>query len=468
MNNLIGRKREIDMLKQAFESKQSEFVIVYGRRRVGKTFLVNSYFQNTFTFSYVGGHRLTTKQQLERFASELRNYGKSTFKIELHSWFDAFDALRQYLESLDRDERKVIFIDEMPWIDNAKSDFVKALEYFWNGWAMLRNDILLIASGSASSWMNDNLIENKGGLHGRINAQIYVEPFSLSETEQYLSSRGFVWDRYQIVQCYMIFGGIPFYLSVLNPSASLSQNVDYLFYAKNGLLKNEFDELYSTLFKNSETYKLIVKALFSKKKGLTRQQLIKETGLQGCTLTTCLKNLIKSDFVCNFNQFGMKSNNSIYKLCDFYTLFFLRFVENNNSKDTEWWSHNINSASILSWQGLSFELVCLSHLQQIKKALGISGISTESTTWNSPKSQIDIVIERADRIINLCEIKFSITPFEITADYEESLRARMSDFLSSTKTKKGIVNTFITTYGVKRGIHSSLVQSEITMDDLFA
>lgn len=467
MSKLIGRKKEISEFGRCYASERAEFVIVTGRRRIGKTFLVNSLYAHQFAFSYTGGHNLTTSQQLHKFTLALRQYGLSIDTAT--DWFGAFEALQQHLQSIPEEEgkRKIIFIDEMPWIDHAKSDFVQALEYFWNSWGAHQPDLMLIASGSATSWMNDKLVDNKGGLHARITKHIVLQPFTLKETEEYLTSSGACWDRLQIAQAYMVLGGVPFYLSLLDASQSFAQNVDELFFSRNAALKIEFGELYHALFSNAQVYVQIVEALARKRKGLTRAEIAETTKIKSSSLSRYLDNLEKCGFVECYQQYGKKVRGLTYRLADFYTLFYFKYIANNHDKDPKWWSNNMLSASVAAWQGFSFELLCMQHLPQIKLALGISGIATSVSQWRNDTSQIDLVIDRADRIVNLCEMKFCVEPFEITKAYAERLRNRMADFRQSTKCKKGICNTFVTTYGVKQGKHSSVVGSQVLLDDLF-
>lgn len=474
-NKLIGREKECLELKRCFNSDRSEFVIVYGRRRVGKTFLVDQYFSGQYDFSFVGGHKLSRQRQLRNFAKALKKYSGSEKEYKFADWFEAFDVLEEYLESLPHERKKVVFIDEMPWIDTMKSDFVDALENFWNSWAARRDDILFIASGSATSWMVDKLIENQGGLHARITSSIYLRPFNLYETELYLLSKSCKWDRYQMLQCYMILGGIPFYLSLLDVRSSLVQNIDRLFFQKNGVMQIEFEELYNALFSNADQYISVVKMLTEHRNGMTRKELSDALKLEGGKLTRLLNNLERCDFIAKNQFYGHKSKDCIYQLVDFYTLFYYKFIANNIAKDEQWWSHNFESRSIESWQGLSFELLCKLHGEQIKKALGISGMSCGLSTWKAianketsiPGAQIDLIIDRSDRMVHLCEIKFSKGPYRITGDYEQKLRERMELFRELTKTRKSLVHTFVTTYGVADGIHSSVVHSEVTMEALF-
>jgi AAA+ ATPase superfamily predicted ATPase len=473
MQKLIGRKEEQAALLRCMESPRAEFVVVYGRRRVGKTFLVRHFFAEKYAFSYVGIRGIKQQQQLEAFATALQQYGKTAFAPVLADWFAAFDALRQLLErSKAKGGKKVVFIDEMPWMDRAKSDFVSALEHFWNGWAAQRDDILLIACGSATSWIAEKLIYNTGGLHNRITSRIYLRAFTLCEVEEYLLSQGIEWDRLQVAQCYMTMGGVPYYLSMLRKGESLAQAVDRLCFSKNAELREEFQELYASLFRQPENYVDVVRALAEQRSGLSRQELSQRTGMTGSGLTRVLANLERCDFIVGYSRFGSKKNNTVYRLADFYSLFFLRFIEGDRSHDQQWWQHHLMSPTVAAWQGLSFELLCLLHLRQLKQALGIGGIAVSASTWRSSDQehpyQIDLLLDRADRLINLCEMKFSSERYIIDRDYEQRLRDRQALFRTQTHTRKSLVTTLVTTFGVMPGRHSGVVQSEVTLDDLFA
>ena len=317
------------------------------------------------------------------------------------------------------------------------------------------------------------MVKNKGGLHNRITEQVYLRPFRLGECEEYLHDNGCYWDRYTIMQCFMAMGGVPYYLGLLNPEQSLAQNIDRLFFSKNAPMQEEFDELFNALFIHADKYITVMKSLSAQRKGLLRSEIIEKTKLSGGELTRILENLTRCDFVETYNQYKSSVRNTLYRVSDPYTLFYYKFLSTNNSKDNHWWTNNMNTHSVEAWEGFSFEMVCRIHLEQIKMKLGISGISTETSTWRKigegPEkgAQIDLVIDRSDRVINLCEMKFSETPFTITKDYEEKLRLRMAIFKESTKTRKSVVNTMVTTYGVLPGKHSSIIHSEVILDDLF-
>ncbi len=470
---LIARSDEFEQLRDCLESDRSEFVTVCGRRRVGKTFLVDQFFQGKYDFSFVGGHKLTTRQQLKNFTKAFKLYSGQKVSTP-KNWFDAFDLLEEYLSSLPEDRKKIIFIDEMPWIDTQRSDFVDALENFWNGWANRRYDIVFIASGSATSWMADNLHENQGGLHNRITTRLYLKPFTLKETEEYLRQRNFKWDRYQILECYMFTGGVPFYLSLLKPRYSIAQNIDKLFFNEKGALRSEFNELYGALFENAEKYIKIVQLLYETRKGLTRKEISKKMKFNGSLLTTMLQNLEQCSFI---NKRGIFGNNEevVYRLVDHYTLFYYHFFNHTYEGNEDWWCNNLDDSGVLNWMGHAFELICLQHHRQIKKALEIGGMATSVYTWQcqpdkqegTPGAQIDLIIERADRMLHLCEMKFSREEYELSSDYEKKLRKRAAIFKKRTDTKYSILHTFVTTYGVLEGKNKSIVHSEVTMDDLF-
>ena len=473
MGRIIARKKEIEALERKYRSGRSEFVIVYGRRRIGKTFLVNNLFADRFTFTYVGARKQPQRKQLQRFAEQLSAYSGSIYTPMLENWEDAFNELRTLIDNRPKEERKVVFFDEMPWIDTPRSSFVEALEYFWNAWAAQRDDILFIACGSATSWMVNHLVKNKGGLHNRITEQIYLRPFQLGECEEYLHANGCMWDRYTILQCYMAMGGVPYYMSLLTPEQSLSQNIDRLFFSKNAPMREEFGELFNALFNQADKYIDVMNVLAGNRNGMMRGEIIEKTKQSGGSLTKILENLQRCDFIESYSRYKSSVRNTLYRISDPYTLFYFKFLNHQNTKDEHWWTNNLHSHSVEAWQGFGFETVCMFHLDQIRLRLGIGGISTNTCSWRrqgdeaASGTQIDLVIERADRVINLCEMKFSETPYTITKEYEEKLRNRMAIFRAETKTRKSLVTTMVTTYGVVRGLHSGIVQSEVVMDDLF-
>lgn len=465
---ITGRIKELKALKKLAGSKKSEFIAVYGRRRVGKTFLIREAFEGNFTFYVTGMANAGIRQQLSGFTASLQKYFPGRRKKAPADWFEAFLQLEELLEK-NKDKRKIVFIDELPWFDTAKSGFIPALEHFWNSWASARKDILLIACGSAASWIINKLIRNTGGLYNRVTQRIKLDPFTLHETELFLNQKGSKYDRYQLVQLYMVTGGIPHYLDQVDVSMSVAQNIDELCFQPNGLLNIEFDQLYSSLFKNSDKHIAIIEALSKKNKGLTREELIKISKLPNSGNTTqLLKELEESGFIRRYIPFERKERNSLYQLSDFYSFFYLKFIKGLPSASRNQWLNGLNGAKQQAWAGYAFEQVCLAHVQQIKSALGISGISTSVSSWMSDGAQIDLIIDRADRVVNICEMKFSISELTITKTYAEQLKNKIKVFREASGTNKSLFLTIVTTFGVKRNQYAvSLVQDEVTMDSLF-
>lgn len=471
-SNIIGRTEEIAILEKCVNSPESEFVVVYGRRRVGKTYLVNEFFSDGFTFKTTGLYKKRTREQLVNFAHSLKDYGRENGKVP-GDWFEAFSELKQLIvQKRKKDEgKKIIFIDELPWLDTPKSDFLAGFEAFWNGWGAQQHDVLLIVCGSATTWITEKLLENVGGLFNRATRRIYLQAFTLQETESFLLSRGFRWNRYTLTQTYMIMGGIPFYLRLLDYTLSFSENIDRLFFKTGGALWNEFSILYETLFGRSEIYLKIISALAEKKSGMTRDELSSKTGLpKNGDFSKALKNLSDCQFIRIYAQFGKKRDN-IHQLCDYYTLFYLKFIRNNEGKDEHFWSHSMNNPSVTAWMGYTFEQVCKDHLLKIKQTINISDVLTSISSWygsnGESKAQIDLLIDRRDQVINLCEIKFSVSEFSIDKDYEMVLRRKISVFKEATKTRKAIQIIMITTYGLRKNSHSELVHKTIVLDNLF-
>jgi uncharacterized protein len=469
---IVGRKNELEFCKDMLNSYKSEFVCVYGRRRVGKTFLIRNAFTQPFAFYFTGYANASYEIQIKQFSEALAKKRSSKRVPHYINWIAAFNDLIAYLEKV-KTKKKVIFIDELPWLDTPNSDFIMALEHFWNTWASARKDIVLVVCGSAASWMINKLINNKGGLHNRITHKLKIRPFTLQECEEFIKKKKTVLDRYQIVQLYMVLGGIPYYWDQVNRRQSAAQNIERLCFTENGLLRNEFTNLLSSLFTQNEKHNSIIKCLAGRAKGLTRNDIIKYTKLKdGGSITRLLSELEESGFIRKYNPFGKVNRDSLYQLTDFYTLFYFRYILGSSTVDEHYWTTLIESSGYRAWSGYAFENVARYHLPQIKKALGISGMHTESASWRSKKAkegaQIDLVIDRNDHVINLCEVKFSNTPYEITASYEKNVRNKIQVFKSETATKKALFITMITTFGVKENARAvSLVQNNITLYDLF-
>ena len=473
-DRIIARSEEIKRLNRCLNETDAQLVILYGRRRIGKTFLINEFFDGRFDFKITGAWQETGDVQLRNFAEELSAHLRHPIDTPA-DWISAFRMLREYLSGLPSDEKHVVFFDELPWLDTPHSGFLPAFEHFWNDYGCSVHNLIFIVCGSATSWMIENIAENKGGLFNRQTCSIFLRPFTLHETEVYLTSRGIRWSRYDIAECYMILGGIPLYLSLLTGEKSLNENIDNLFFRTRAELWNEFNHLYRTLFSNSERYIRIVEALTSKRMGLTRSEIAEKTGIaENGNLSKMLSNLVHCDFVRVYSFFGKKKSQALYQLCDYYTWFYFKFLRDDPGRDEHFWSHTYGSPAKYAWAGLTFEQVCKDHIPQIKQKLGILGVLAEESSWFVRESeehsgaQIDLLIDRSDHVINLCEIKFSTQEYAIDKDYDRNLRNKIHAFLSTTKTKKTIQTTMITTYGVKRNQYSNLINSQVTLDDLFA
>ncbi len=472
MNEIIGRKKELSMLKSLLASTKSEFVAVYGRRRVGKTFLIRSAFDEQFTFQITALGNAKLAQQLTNFHIALGKVYPPAENNPATDWFTAFQQLEGYIENV-KDTRKIIFFDELPWFDTHGSGFIQALEHFWNSWASARNDIVLIVCGSAASWMINKLINNRAGLYNRITRRIKLAPFTLSECELFLQSKHSVLDRYQIILLYMVFGGIPFYWDEVVPGKSAVQNISDICFSDSGLLRNEYPNLFQSLFKDYKKHEDIIKTLTQKAKGITRDEIIHSSGLPNAGSTTrLLLELEESGFIRRYVPFGKKQRNSLYQLVDPYSLFYLRFIKDTVQMDQTNWLTYIDSPKYRVWSGYAFEQVALYHLPQIKHALGISGVQTSVSSWRSKSkdhgAQVDLVIDRRDQVINLCEMKYSINPFSIDKRYGEELRNKIGAFRQETNTRKSVFLTMITTFGLKTNNYSAgLVQNDLRMDVLF-
>lgn len=479
MKNIIGREKEIRELNKLYDSSLPQFVAVYGRRRVGKTFLIDQTFKNRITFRHAGlspvdyQQKNLMKDQLKSFYYSLISQGMKKSKCPT-SWLEAFFMLETHLQSIDNGERQVVFLDELPWLDTPRSGFVTALESFWNGWGCHRDNFMLVVCGSATSWIVDNLINNHGGLYGRLTSEIKLSPFTLKECEQYYQNKQIKLSRYDIVQSYMALGGFPYYLSYFDSGRSLAQNIDNLFFVKNAKLHDEFDRLFASVFSRPEEIKKIVKLLSKRHSGYMLEEIAQKTGISiGGSLSNMLKALIASDFVLRYVPFGCSKREVHYKLVDPFCIFYLRYVPENSSYVTSFWQQNQSSQSIVSWRGFAFEEVCLLHIDQIKKALGIMGVSTQQSSWalrgndEEEGMQIDLIIQRADHIVNLCEMKFYGEDFTVDKSYYKKIDHREKVLTERLSRKETVHPVLITTYGITYNEYSGIFQNVITIDQLF-
>jgi len=469
MSKLIGRESEENILKSAKNSNKSELIVIYGRRRVGKTFLVREFFKKEIVFELTGLFKGALGDQLENFTKELRKNQKKLKTSTPTKWLEAFTLLEQYLDRFKSSRKKVVFIDEFPWIATSKSKFLMAFENFWNHYATKRNDLIIVICGSAASYMIQKIIKNKGGLHNRITHKIRLLPFNLYETSLFLKSKGITYTQYDIIQIYMAMGGVPHYLEKLQKGKSVAQNIDMLCFDKDGILNNEFNELYASLFENSEKHLKIITTLSNCKKGISRKALIKKSGIAGGgDFTLKLAELTESGFVSEYAYYHHKKQLTLYRLSDEYSMFYLKFISKNRNGGAGQWQRLFKKHAYISWSGFSFETLCLKHINQIKQALKIDAIYSTNSSWFNKNAQIDLLIDRDDNVINLCEMKFYNGAFTIDKKYYLNMKNKISELQQETKTKKNIFITMITSYGINENAYSQeLVQSSIEMDCLF-
>ena len=471
---IVGRRDEQILLEDCVRSHFPEFLAVYGRRRIGKTYLIREFFGNQFAFYGTGIADGNRKVQLTQFYQALREYGDSQQGIP-KDWFEAFSRLKAVLgrEEVIRDfdsNKKVVFLDEIPWMDTPRSDFKSALEWFWNSWGSAQEDLLLIICGSATSWIIDNVFHNTGGLYNRVTKRMHLKPFTLRECEDFFRMQNFAMTRGQITECYMIFGGVPYYLRLLSQRYSIHQDVERLFFAPGGQLRDEFRHLYASLFKNSDAYVRVIRALASRNSGMTREEIVSVSGMDsGGQLTKILEELAECDFIRKYSDYTKQKSGCIFQLIDAFTLFYLTFVE---SRRISSWLDYLHSPAYHAWTGFAFERVCLLHVPQIKEALKIAGITSSEYAWrsaaSSPGVQIDLLIDRRDSIIDLCEIKYTTAPYALSKTDRQALVHKREVFREESRTDKAIHIILISANGFKKGQEDGVIQHRLMLEDLFS
>lgn len=474
---MVGREKEIDELNELYDSEKAEFVAVYGRRRIGKTYLIDETFNGRITFRHAGlspvdvGKKGKLKAQLEHFYFSLKLHGADEDKVPT-SWLEAFFMLEKHLQKIDDGSRQLIFLDELPWLDTPRSGFISAFEGFWNTWGCHRKNLMVVVCGSANSWILDKLINNHGGLYGRVTYEIKLLPFTLKECEEFFDYKNIRLSRYDIAQSYMIVGGVPFYMGYFQKGLSLAQNIDKIFFSKNAKLKDEYNRLFASVFTNPEYMKRIVEFLYTRNSGYTRKEMVEQLGVsEGGNLTSSLNALITSDFIIKYVPFG-KGMSEHYKLVDPFCMFYLRFVDKKKELDEDFWKNNITSQSVISWRGFAFENVCFNHIAQIKKALGISGVITTQSAWSkraddASGAQIDLLISRKDNVVNMCEIKYYNSEFVVNKEYYKKILYRQELLAKELLPTMSIYSTLITTFGLSYGEYSGAFSNVVILDDLF-
>jgi len=482
-SNIIGRENEIQRLERYMESQKSEFIAIYGRRRVGKTFLIKELFEGRFTFRMTGKEKAKVAEQLSNFNYALHEHFST--EDDAKDWTEAFQLLKKHIDKAG-EGCKLLFFDEMPWMDSARSGFLSALEHFWNDWAIYRKDIKLIGCGSATTWMLSKVINSRGGLHNRVTHKIAIAPFTLAETEKYFQSEGFPYERPEIIECYMAVGGVAYYLSLFENDKSVAENINALCFTRGGELTDEFDKLYKALFKKADAYIKIITALNKKNMGMTRLELIEGTkSIDNGNFTKKLEELEACDFIRSFNQFDKDKKEKLYQLIDPFSLFYLKFMRDKGTFLKDYWLKMQSTDEYQNWCGYAFEVVCLNHIEQIVEALGISGCINTSCSWSYRPSkavrededadedlkhgaQIDLLIDRSDKHINICEMKYSLSEYEIDKQYYEHVQRRMRIFKKVSKTTKTIVPIFITSEGLYNNMYARKITRQVTGNDLFA
>lgn len=473
---LYARDEEIEVLEKIQRSKDPAFVAVYGRRRVGKTYLIREFFRpraDVF-FSLAGIHNATLPLQLRNMSVAMADcFGQGAGSA---NWFDALTSLRREIEKLGKRKKIVLFFDELPWLATRRSGFLAALEHLWNQHLSHRPNVVLVVCGSAASWMINKVINQRGGLHGRVTHLIPLAPFTLAETETYLKGRGVRLTRKQIVELYMAFGGVALYLDQAEKGQSAAQIIEQTCFTKNGLLRQEFERLYTSLFEHSDRHLKVVRVLAKKGNGMTQKQISSATGLTtGGSFTRVLRELEASGFIHRGNAFGNKKKDEQFRLIDAFSLFHLKWMEGQPRASRgvkgapKTWLQRQGTAAFRSWAGIRFEGICLQHTYALLRALRIDVVVDSVSAWQVPEAQIDLVIDRRDDTIHLCEMKFYNRIYRVTPANATKWNTRADLFREHTGTKKNLFTTLITPYGaIESGSYHDAVVQQLTLEDLFA
>lgn len=482
---IVGRVREQELLRELFSSKKAEFIAVYGRRRVGKTYLIKNFVDALpATFFHVTGLRKgSLKDQLGEFAKQIgATFYQGPSLIPRSSWMDAFEDLTQAMSRAPKDKKIVLFFDELPWMATPRSKLITALELYWNRYWVFDSRIKLIICGSSTSWIIEKIINNKGGLHNRVTRTMQLKPFSLYETESFLKEHQIHLTKRQILDLYTAFGGIPLYWSFIRKGCSAHQCIDELCFQSDGPLVKEFERLFDALFEDAKPYVELIRIIAQYRYGIGQAELIAKSKLpDGGSTVHKLCQLEEAGFITSLVPYGKKDKGVYYVIDDEYSLFYLYWIEPNlrmigkKALNKGFWLSQSQQPAWKVWAGLSFEATCYKHIDQIRKALKIDPGARAGTWRHAPKdsridkgAQIDLLFDRLDGAITLCEIKRVDKPFKIDKSYAQELLNKMEVFRTQTKTDKQLFFCMITTMGLKPTMYSEeIIAKQATLEDLF-
>ncbi len=466
---VVGRDSEIQVLSDSLVSHRSELIAIYGRRRIGKTYLIREFFGSKIIFSFTGLSTGGRASQIKNFTIKLNEV---TDQFRNHKqpvdWLEAFSLLKTFLLGIkESKKKKVIFIDEFPWVDSHKSGFLASFENFWNDYCTSRRDLIVVVCGSAASYMVKKIINNSRGLSKRITQTIKLNPFTLNETKVFFRYKGILMEEYEILKIYMALGGVAEYLEHVKSGSSAVTAIEDLCFKQDSYLGNEYDEVFKSLFSEKSFHQKIMNVLANNnKKGITRDEILEELNISsGGRFSDSLEELMQSGFVLKYNAYKDNSKSTLYRIYDEFCLFYLKFMLPHKGAK---WTQIFQKQEYKSWCGYAYETICLKHSEQIKRALKCDQIESNNYSWCNSNAQVDLVIDRADDVVNLCEIKFHNDEFSIDGDCLKKLRKKESEFRSSTGIKKGICTVMVTTWGLSHNQYSqAIVTSSLTMDCLF-
>lgn len=471
---MIGRDIQIGQLNEALSSSKSSFIAITGRRRVGKTYLVDEVYKKNICLRVTGIQGEDLKAQIVNFTEKISEYSNKSFFTIPKNWQEIFLHLKNYLKTLSKNKKQVIFLDELPWINTSKSGFIQLLAHLWNDFLSKESHFILVVCGSSTSWITQKIVNDKGGFHNRLTHHIKLNPFTLSETKQFLLTKNIKQTDSSIAELYMIMGGIPFYLENIKQGESATVSIERMCFLEGGILKNEYDNLYKAIFESPINHEAIVEALANSKQGLTREEIFNKTKINSVgSYQRAVNELVVSGFVVEEYPFGKKKRGTIYRLVDEFSVFYHKFIKVNQKPQIGIWQMLSNSQSYKIWSGYAFESLCMKHVSEIKKAMGVQNVYAETSSYRHGGDetedgfQIDLIIDRKDMVINLCECKFYESTFEITKKYANQLKWRKSAFRVATNTKKNIFTTLISNHPIKENEHSlESIDVRITVSNL--
>jgi AAA+ ATPase superfamily predicted ATPase len=464
MKQFIGRKVEIAQLTALIDLPRPSIAVIYGRRRVGKSELIRHVTQGKNVLSFEGLEGQPKHKQIKNFLFQLSAQSNIREK-NISDWPDALILLR----TLTQDGQWIIILDEFQWMANYQNELVSVIKMIWEKYLSQNPDLTLILCGSIASFMKSKVLKSSA-LYGRTDYELNLHELNLSEISEFFPGKG----SDEVIDTAMLVGGIPKYLELISEYPSLYDALEPLAFSQDGFFKTEYDRLFASHFGKKPIFMKIIQTLATNPYGLTTGKLAKEMQVaSGGTLCHQLDDLESAGFLHSIIPFDKPEGSKLrkYILMDAYVRFYHSIIRGSMKETTppNTQFHAImSSPRYAAWAGMAFEFLCMRHHKEISRILGFHGIPYtagpffQRKTLDTPGVQIDLLFERSDKILVLCEMKYLLAsvPGDIIDQVNRKVSALQEKYPGRTILKVLLTKTGSTETVAKKGYFFRIIRAD--------